>query len=438
MSRKARRTGGRQQVVKVTAIGARGDGLASDDATGQPVFVPFSLPGETLSVKLLQTKSAGSEAQPLELIEASSERVDPPCPHFGLCGGCQLQHWQQDAYQAWKQERLKTSLERAGFADPLLRPLVQAPEHSRRRATLSAEKPRKGAVRLGFRARASSQLVHIESCAILRPKLFESLEPLRHFAERLLEPGESAKFQLCETDSGLDLQLLTDRKSKAPDMLAVSELVEVCDLARLVWNDEPVLTRREPMLRLGAEQTFAQVTIPPGAFLQASSTVQDAMVAALLEALPDDLGKVADLFSGLGSFTLPLLARARQVLAVEGDGPAIDALELAVRRHQLADRLSIERRDLEAWPLQGLELGKMDAVIFDPPRAGARAQAPHIAAARVPLVVAISCNPATLQRDLVPFAQAGYRLEWAQAFDQFLWSAHVEAMAVLRLDPEGA
>ncbi len=434
MSRKARRTGGRQQVVQVTAIGARGDGLASDEASGQPIFVPFSLPGERLSVKLLQTKSAGSEAQPLELLDASSERVEPTCPHFGLCGGCQLQHWQQEAYQAWKQERLKNSLERAGFADPRLRPLVQAPEQSRRRATLSAEKPRKGPVRLGFRARSSSQLVDIHSCAILRPKLFNSLEALRSFAEVQLAPGESAKFQLCETDSGLDLHMFTDRKSKAPDMRAVSELVDACDLARLVCNDEPILTRREPMLRLGAEGCFAQVNIPPGAFLQASAAIQEAMVSALLDAVPAGLTRAVDLFSGLGSFTLPLLARARHVLAVEGDGPAIDALEHAMRREQLADRLSIERRDLEAWPLQGSELAKMDAVIFDPPRAGAKAQAPHIAAARVPLVVAISCNLATLQRDLQPFAQAGYRLEWAQAFDQFLWSAHLEAMAVLRLD----
>ncbi len=434
MSRKARRTGGRQQVVQVTAIGARGDGLASDETNGQPLFVPFSLPGETLSVKLLQSKSVGTETLPLELIDASPERVDPACPHFGLCGGCQLQHWQQEAYQAWKQDRLRGCLERAGFADPHLRPMVQAPEQSRRRATLSAEKARKGVVRLGFRARASSQLVDLQSCSILRPKMFATLEPLRTFCEAVLSAGESAKFQLCETDSGLDLQVLADRQSTAKDMLAISKLVESCDLARLVWNDEPLLTRREPILRLGAEEHFAQVYVPAGAFLQASADIQSAMVDAMLGALPASLNKVADLFSGLGSFTLPLTARARHVLAVEGDGPALNALEQAVRRHQLADQISIERRDLEAWPLHGSELAQLDAVVFDPPRAGAKAQAPMIAAAKVPLVIAVSCNPATMQRDLQAFAQAGYRLDWAQAFDQFLWSAHVEAMAVLRLD----
>lgn len=438
MSRKARRTGGKQQTVTVTSIGARGDGLASDDLTGQPIFVPFSLPGERLSVKILQAKAAGAEAQPLELLKASPERIEPACPHFGLCGGCQLQHWQAASYLDWKQERLRACLQRAGFADPELRPLVQAPERSRRRATLSAEKSRQGKLSLGFRARASSQLVDIETCHILRPRLFDCLPALRRFAEATLAAGANAKFLLCETNSGLDLQVLSSRDSGARDHLAVADLVNECDLARLVWNNDPLITRRQPVLQLGNGAAAAQVSVPPGAFLQASGEIQAAMTAALLEAVEPAVDLAIDLFSGLGSFSLPLLARARRVLAVEGDGPALGALELATKRSQLTDRLSVERRDLEAWPLQGKELAKCQALVFDPPRAGAKAQAPQIAAARVPLVVAVSCNPATLQRDLAPFAEAGYRLDWAQGFDQFLWSAHLEAMVVLRLDQDQA
>jgi 23S rRNA (uracil1939-C5)-methyltransferase len=194
------------------------------------------------------------------------------------------------------------------------------------------------------------------------------------------------------------------------------------------------MTRREPVLRLGEGDATAQVSVPPGAFLQASSHIQAAMTAALSEAIGEPIDLAIDLYSGLGSFSLPLLAKARRVHAVEGDGPALDALENAVKRSQLADRVTIERRDLEAWPLQGKEVSRCQALVFDPPRAGAKTQAPQIAAARVPLVVAVSCNPATLQRDLLAFAQAGYRLDWAQGFDQFLWSAHIEAMAVLRLE----
>ena len=244
----------------------------------------------------------------------------------------------------------------------------------------------------------------------------------------MIKPNKAAKFHLTETDSGLDLLVHADGEPGPEVYKAGGDLVADLDLARLVWNKEPILTIREPMLRMAG----LPVTIPPGAFLQATSESQEAMTQAVLEACPDGISKAMDLYSGLGAFGLALAAKADKVVAVEGLSPATAALDKALRGTPLHPKLDIFTRDLELWPLTAKEMEDADLVVFDPPRAGAKAQAPIIAAAEPKTVIAISCNPATFSRDLVPFQRAGYQLSWAKAFDQFLYSAHLEVMAVLK------
>lgn len=418
---------GRPIELTIEGLGARGDGVARLD--GESVFVAATLPGDRVVARLEGRRGDGLAASLIEVLEPGPGRVAPRCPHWGSCGGCGLQHFDDTACALWKRDILAEALGRAGFDAALVAPAVSIAPGTRRRATFAWRHRRDGPV-AGFTARASHLVVDIRDCPLLRPELVALLAPLRALLGEMSAEGEGDAVATL-TETGIDLLLAGEARLDLFDLERLAAFAAQADLARLHWRRpgqpaQPVAMRRAPTVR------FAGIGVepPPGAFLQPSPEGEAAIAGLIGAALAGAAsGPVADLYAGCGSFTFPL-AQGRPVHAVEGDAASMAALLRAAHRHSLA--ISGEARDLADRPLLDGELKRFAAVVFDPPRAGAAAQAEILARAGPPLVVAVSCNPATLARDARLLAGGGYVLERATPIDQFAWSAHLEAVAVFR------
>ncbi|MGY0829926.1 class I SAM-dependent RNA methyltransferase [Azospirillum argentinense] len=425
------RTATRTAEVTVTEVGARGDGIASfDDAK---LFVPLTVPGDRVRVAVKEAANAkgdGLRADLLEILEPGPGRAVPPCSHFGTCGGCTLQHMEDAAYAAWKVGLVQGALARVGLDDTPLEPLSRTPPAARRRARFAALK-RGRRVWLGFNERMSHRLTDLAECPVLRPGLFALVEPLRGLLLSVLPDGGGGDVIATDLEGGIDLVLVGPRSLDRAARERLVSFGEEFGVARISWQaderqpdgrgtPEPIAHRRP----LAVSFAGLPVTPPPGAFLQASAEGEAALVAAVLANIGEPK-RVADLFAGLGTFAVPLAQRAA-VHAVEGDAPALAALNKAAG----ALRLTTERRDLFENPLTAKELARFDAVVFDPPRAGAAAQAQVLSGSKVPRVVAVSCNPATFARDARTLVDGGYVLSRVYPVDQFLWSAHVEVVGV--------
>jgi 23S rRNA (uracil1939-C5)-methyltransferase len=414
--------------LRIETIGARGDGIGRFE--GRPVYVAGSLPGDRLRVRIERRRGDGFAARAIEVLAAGPGRATPPCPHFGECGGCALQHLQEAPYADWKRGLVAQHLARRGLGEVPVDPLVRVPPTSRRRVSLAAER-RGGSVRLGFHARASHRVIDATDCRIVTPRIAALLPRLRAALPQALGDGEAAQILATETDGGLDLLIGAARASDREAREALARFAEAADLARLCWKTpteapEPIAIRRPAQLRFGG----VRVDLPPGAFVQPTAAGEAALVARVTKAVAGARA-IADLYAGCGTFAFPL-AGAAAVHAVEGDAAAIGALAAAARRANLAGRVSTERRDLAAAPLAPAELARFDAVVFDPPRAGAKEQAARLARSGVGRIVAVSCDPATFARDARILADGGYRLDRVTPIDQFLWSPHVELAAMFR------
>jgi 23S rRNA (uracil1939-C5)-methyltransferase len=411
--------------LDILAIGARGDGLAKLD--GENVFVPLSLQGDRVVARLEGRRGDGLTASLMELVTAGPARQEVPCPLFGRCGGCSLQHVSDAALADWKRDRLVTAMTRVEFDSRLIAPLVSIPPGTRRRAAFAFTRLSKGLV-IGFNERASHHIVEIDPCLILVPQLLALLEPLRAVLGGILHTGATGDAMATLTDSGIDLMIQTDYELDLFARETLASFADAQDLARLSWQRgdliEPVAHRRPAQVTMAG----VSVDIPPGGFLQPSREGEAALVSLILEHLPEK-GAMLDLYAGSGSFTFPL-AKARAVTAVEGDAAAIGSLGAAARRMGLP--VTAVHRDLARQPLLAHELKPFAGLVFDPPRAGAAAQAEQIAKGGPPVVVAVSCNPATLARDAATLADGGYKLVVATPVDQFPWSAHLEAVAVFK------
>ncbi|HYE00336.1 MAG TPA: 23S rRNA (uracil(1939)-C(5))-methyltransferase RlmD [Alphaproteobacteria bacterium] len=414
--------------LTVESVGARGDGLAH--YAGQRVYIPLVLPGERVRVRLGQPRGDGLAAELLEVLEPSPDRNAPPCRHYGACGGCGLQHWADLGYAEWKTAQVRQALARAGLEDAPVEPVRRTPPASRRRATFVARRLGRK-VHLGFNARGSHRIVEVEACHIVVPAIAAILAPLRDLLGRVLPDGEGADIHVAQLAHGLDMLLNGPPALDLAAREALAAFAHAQDLTRLSWQPpgglpEPVAVRRR------AEAVFSgvPVSLAPGAFLQASAAGEAALVEAVLAAV-GPAARVADLFAGSGTFTFALARTAQRVLSVESEPGAHAAVATAARTHGLGDRIEARRRDLDSDPLSGDELKGFDAIVFDPPRAGARAQTAALAESRVPRLVAVSCNPATLARDLRILVEGGYRLEGVQPIDQFVWSPHIEVVARL-------
>lgn len=401
----------------ITRVGAQGDGVAQGDDGGS-VFVPFALAGERVLADV-----AGERGRLVRVLEPSADRVDPVCRYFGTCGGCSVQQMSSRAYRAWKRDLVVSAFAARGLdvdVDDLI-----APGGGRRRAVFSVERSDAG-VAAGFYEAASHTLIAIETCPVLEPRIVAALPDLRALIAPLVSK-RGARLSVTATKSGLDVLLDGIERRLTPDVRSRLALgASALKLARLTIGDDVVFETLAPFLTFGN----ADVILPPGVFVQAVGEAEAEMARRIVAAA----GKsktVADLFCGVGAFTFPLAARAK-VLAFDGDQAAIEGLNAAVKTARGLKPITARVRDLFREPLSPLELNEHDAVVFDPPRAGAEAQALRLAKSKVKTAIAVSCNPATLARDIRHLADGGYRIESVTPIDQFIYSAHVEVIVVLR------
>lgn len=402
--------------VKIKRLGHLGDGIADG-----PIYVPATLPGEVVSGTL-----DGEHLRDPKIDTPSDHRVKAPCSHAKSCGGCQLQHASDAFVSDWKRDVVRQALAAHGIAVDLGDPII-SPPRSRRRATFSVKRTKKGAL-AGFHMKASDTIIAVPNCQLVHSDLTAALP----MVEALGVLGASRKGELSvlvtRTDTGLDVAVNGGKKMDVASHQALSDLAREYDLARIAWDGEIALQRRAPVLRLGS----ADLTPPPGAFLQATKEGETALVEAVKQALTG-AKRVADLFAGCGTFALPL-AKDAMVHAVEGDRDMVNALDHAWRNAEGLKRVTHEVRDLFRNPLLPDELAKFDAAVIDPPRAGAAAQVAEIAQAGIPRIAHVSCSPATFARDTATLIRAGYDVEWIKVVDQFRWSTHVELVALLRRD----
>jgi len=414
--------------LDIASVGAQGDGIARLGA--DLVYVPYTVAGDRVLARVEGRRGDGLVAALVEVLVPGETRVTPPCPHFGRCGGCSLQHLSDAAHAAWKRELLITQLGRHGLGESPVGELVQIGLGTRRRAAFAFARRRDGTL-AGFHARASHAVVDVESCRLIDPALEALLPPLREMLSALVPDGGGGDVVAILGENGIDLLVEAEARLDLFDRERLAAFAERLDLARLSWRlpgagtVDPIARRRPAIVRFGG----IPVEPPPGGFLQPTKEGEAALTERVVAAI-GLLEPVADLFSGCGTFSLPLAAAGRAVHAVEGEEAPLRALTAAARQAGLS--VTGEVRDLARRPLLTGDLARFNAVVFDPPRAGAAEQAEQLAAAGPALVVAISCNPATLARDLRTLVDGGYEIESLTPVDQFPWSAHLETVAVLR------
>jgi len=406
--------------LTIDHIGRLGDGVAMT-AVGA-VYVPYTLPGEVVEVE--PWPGHPDRAHPLRVHTASAERIAPICPHFGVCGGCALQHWQTARYRAWKRDLVVDALRQAGIEAPV-EDLVDAHGAGRRRVVLHARRATHDVLEVGFAARQAHHVIPIDRCPILAPGLAGIIGAAWALAEALRPTGKPLDIQATATDAGIDVDIRGSGPIDPKMSLALAGVAETHRLARLTRHGELVAQRATPTVKMGR----CTVPLPPGAFLQATEE-GEATLTRLVLAHAGAAKVVADLFAGVGPFALRLAERAR-VVAADSDEGAIAALARAASGTSGLKPIKAERRDLFRRPLAAKELAGFDAVVFDPPRQGAEAQARELANSEVATIIAVSCNAGTFARDAKLLTDAGYRMTAVTAVDQFRYSAHVEIVARL-------
>ena len=382
--------------------------------TAEGKFVPRVLPGE--EIELLDDGSA-------RILTPSADRVAPPCRHYKSCGGCAMQHASDEFVAKWKVETVARALSAQGI-EAEISGIETSPPASRRRAKLSGRRTKKGTL-VGFHGRASDVVVEVPDCRLLSPALLATLPALHDLTALAASRKGEVGLTVTESLAGPDIQIETDKELTGELRIELAALAQKHRIARLVWQDEQVVMIEPPYQRFGK----AQVVPPAGAFLQATAEGEAALLRAVKRAI-GGASKVADLFSGCGTFALPL-AETAEVHAVEGEKAMVAALDRGWRETQGLKRVTSEARDLFRRPLLRDELAKFDAIVIDPPRAGAEAQIAEIAASTVPLVAMVSCNPITFARDAKALIAAGFRIESLVVVDQFRWSNHIEVAARL-------
>lgn len=450
--------------LTITDLGFGGDGIARDEG-GHTVFVPYGLPGDVVRGRMINQnnkpvipakRSASRDlhriknqkvpdqavrpvrddskekqwAQIIDVITPSPDRLEkPPCTHCFDCGGCALQHMTPGAYQHWKQQSVLDRLGKAGLTPKTIHPLVAVPPRHRRRATFCARRER-GKIIIGFNRHHSDQVIDLHECLVVMPEIFAVLAPLRLLMDVWLDQTRSADIAVTMLDTGLDLIITGEMELNLIKREALAEFVQGQKIARVSIRPHD---RAEAEILLGPHPARLDlsgtiITPAPGSFLQASKMGEQALVRAVMDGV-GAARRVADLFCGLGTFTFPIAARAETVWAVDADGPGIRAAAAASTG---AHKIKFDRRNLYTDPVTATDLTRFDAVVFDPPRAGCKGQGPQIVRSNVPVVVAVSCNPASFVTDCAPLIAAGYEFSDLHVIDQFTWSSHIELVGVFR------
>jgi 23S rRNA (uracil1939-C5)-methyltransferase len=402
----------------ITRLAHRGDGIA-ETAAG-PLYVPYALPGETVEVERVP---GHPDRRHLVRIEAASaQRITPICRHFGVCGGCAVQHWADEPYRDWKRGLVSTALAQARL-EAEVDALIDAHGEGRRRATMHARRSARGVIEVGFAALRAHHIVGIDRCPVLAPSLDGAIPAAWAIADELQATRKPLDIQVTATDDGLDIDVRGSGALAATLTQQLARIAATHRLARLTRHGELVAQRAAPTIMIGR----ARVALPPGAFLQATAA-GEAALAKLIVTHAGEARTIADLFCGLGPFTLPLAERSR-VSAADLDGAAVAALTRAARATTGLKPVEAQVRDLFRRPWVAQEFRNFDAVVFDPPRQGAEALARELAKSKVPIVIAVSCNPATFARDARILVDGGYRIGAVTPIDQFRHSAHIEIVA---------
>jgi 23S rRNA (uracil1939-C5)-methyltransferase len=404
--------------LTITRLGHRGDGIA-DTAAG-PVYVPFALPGETATVE--NVPGHPDRRHLVSIDKASHERSVPVCKHFGQCGGCAMQHWSLAEYHLWKRNLVVEALGHAGLIAPV-EPIVDAHGKGRRRAVLHARRGAGDLLEVGFAAPRAHHIIAIDQCPILAPGLKGAVEAAWAIAEILKPANKPLDIHVTETDTGMDVDVRGSGPLASARTASLATLAEKHKLARITRHGELVIQRTPPMLKVGR----CNVPLPPGAFLQATAE-GEAALARLVLAHAGSAKRVVDLFCGVGTFALRLAESAR-VMAADSDAGAVKALQRAASTTSGLKPVEAQARDLFRRPFMAAELKDVDAVVFDPPRQGAEAQARELAKSKVATVIAVSCDATTFARDARILVDAGYKLAGVTPVDQFRYSFHVELVA---------
>ncbi len=384
------------------------DRFAQGVASGSAIAVRGALPGDTI------TDGVSDEASP--------HRATPPCRHFGSCGGCLAQHMSPALYQQWKHDLVSRAFRDQGLS-PTIDTLVSVPPRTRRRARFSVTSKE-----FGFHAPADTKVIDLVECPVVTARIEAALPKLRAIVAAIGAPGEDTRVSVADLDGGLDV-VVSDIKTEltAKRLTALANLAASAGLARLTVGRDTIVTRTAPRLVTSA----GAVPLSPDGFFQAVADAEQAIVTAVIAGLPVKIKRIADLFAGTGTLTLPL-ARVARVLAADSEKVALESLVQATRHTQGLKPIETLRRDLFREPLSVKELEPFDAVVLDPPYAGAKAQCEQLAMSKVKTVVLVSCHPGTLARDAKILIGGGFTLGRVTPIDQFLWSNHVECVAVLR------
>ncbi len=398
----------------VDRLGQLGDGII--DTPNGEIFAPFTLPGEHIEGNV----ENGRVNSP-KIIKPVSDRIKPACKHFKSCGGCSLQHASDIVISDWKIRKTQDALSQVNLY-PEFRPIINSKAGSRRRATFAAKRTKKGAL-VGFHGRASDVIIEISECPISDPILLSGMPAFSQFA--ILGSSRKAVLRISATVSGnsLDVKIDNGKKLSATEISKFAQICNQFKILRLMWNDDVIAQSNPPSQKMG----LADVIPPSGAFLQATKSGEAALIKTVLEIIGPSK-RVVDLFAGCGTFALPISSKAT-VHALEGDVNMIAALDSGWRAAGGLHDIKSETRDLFRRPLMPDEFKKIDAIVIDPPRAGAVSQVVEIAKANVGRIAFVSCNPATFARDASILCNNGYNLDWVQVIDQFLWNPHIELVA---------
>jgi len=398
--------------ITIDTLGSAGDGVAPG-----PVYAPFTLPGEEVAGEIVDGRMDAPK-----VVTPSSDRVKAPCPHFRRCGGCGLQH-AADAFLAdWKRQQVINALAARGIDGAPVRETITSPPRTRRRATFAARRTKKG-VQIGFHGRKSDEIIPLTKCEVAHPDLLAAFPAIEACAYLGASRKTAIRATVTLSLNGLDIAVEDGKPLEKQALIDAAILADKHDLARLTWNGEILVTRRDPHQRIGP----ALVAPPPGGFLQATAEGEAALLAAAREAVGAP-AKLVDLFSGCGAFSIPFADRT-EVHAVEGDAALLAALTKGWKAVGGLARITTEARDLFRRPLMADELNAYSAAIIDPPRAGAKAQMEQLAASDIPVIASLSCDAGSFARDARSLIEGGCKIDWVQPVDQFRWSPHVEIAA---------
>lgn len=415
-----------EKILTIESLGHHGDGLARLDQ--KMIAVPYTLPGEEVRVEIVD--NGQTRANLLDIIKASPLRIPPSCPYFTVCGGCSLQHLDQESYRIFKANKIIGALNQQGFQNITMNSIVHIPPNSRRRVSLKAHKT-KSTVLLGYYKRESHDIVSIQSCPLVTSSIETLITPLKSFCQKFLYKQEKAEILITDTQSGLDLifKFKAFRELELHEREMLVEFARSQNLARLSIKSEDaqetVVCFRQPQV------SFDQVMVDVEAdsFLQVSELIDETLATIIQTEIQSPCKRAADLFCGRGTLSLPL-ARFCPVDAYEMDPKALIALRKAIQASKRP--IHIFERNLFTNPLKEKELSVYDCVVLDPPRVGAFSQCKVLAKSNVPLVIMVSCNPASFARDARELVLGGYQMGPITPLDQFLWSSHIELTASFR------